>query len=51
MFNNMYDQYYNHKKNRWASFVIDDVLEQVQILFSFYLCQVQMMDLGSQKFF
>ena len=29
MFSNMYTEYYQHDRNRWASFIIDDVLEQV----------------------
>ena len=32
MFSNMYEQYYEHEHNRWASFVIDDVLEEVRLL-------------------
>ena len=29
MFQDMYAQYYLHDNNRWASFVIDDELQQV----------------------
>ena len=30
MFGNMYSQYYAHENNRWASFIINDELEEVQ---------------------
>ena len=31
MFGQLYEEYYSHRNSRWASFVIDDVLEQVSV--------------------
>ena len=39
MFGNMYAQYYAHENNRWASFIINDELEEVR---SSYRCRYMM---------